>query len=209
VRLYLPLHRILLPHHCLGHLLPLHLPCWRHPSPLAPLLALFVALCYARMTGEVMEEPQPPEPGECCGSGCSPCVWDLYYEKLEKYEAWKAKQEQIANDKNENEENKEQPKQIEETAKITAEEPKEIENTHSTSTTPVTTPVTTTEQTEQPKQVEPTSRSENQTTPSPPPQAQPQIQTNNNNTHKWMVYIAPCTFVVFAFVVGLYINAKR
>eukprot|EP00026_Physarum_polycephalum_P015041 Phypoly_transcript_15627.p1 GENE.Phypoly_transcript_15627~~Phypoly_transcript_15627.p1 ORF type:complete len:160 (+),score=31.51 Phypoly_transcript_15627:143-622(+) len=40
-----------------------------------------------------MEEPQPPEPGECCGSGCSPCVWDLYYDKLEKYENWKAEQE--------------------------------------------------------------------------------------------------------------------
>ena len=39
-----------------------------------------------------MEEPQPPEPGECCGSGCSPCVWDLYYDKLEKYENWKAAQ---------------------------------------------------------------------------------------------------------------------
>jgi hypothetical protein len=42
-----------------------------------------------------MEEPQPPDPGECCGSGCSPCVWDLYYDKLEKYENWKADQEKI------------------------------------------------------------------------------------------------------------------
>jgi hypothetical protein len=42
-----------------------------------------------------MEEPQPPELGECCGSGCSPCVWDLYYDKLEKYENWKADQEKI------------------------------------------------------------------------------------------------------------------
>lgn len=32
--------------------------------------------------------PPPPErplPGDCCGSGCVRCVWDVYYEELEEY----------------------------------------------------------------------------------------------------------------------------
>jgi len=32
------------------------------------------------------EKPRQPEDWECCGSGCSPCVWDHYYEELE---AWR------------------------------------------------------------------------------------------------------------------------
>ncbi|MGH8600275.1 MAG: oxidoreductase-like domain-containing protein [Burkholderiales bacterium] len=38
------------------------------------------------------EPPLPPAPDECCGSGCNPCVFDLYEEALERYrvrlEAW-------------------------------------------------------------------------------------------------------------------------
>ena len=30
-----------------------------------------------------MEVLLAPTPAECCGSGCDPCVWDTYYEKLE------------------------------------------------------------------------------------------------------------------------------
>jgi hypothetical protein len=33
-------------------------------------------------------EPQPPReplPEECCGGGCSPCVYDRYYDALERY----------------------------------------------------------------------------------------------------------------------------
>ena len=33
-------------------------------------------------------EPRPPEhphPGDCCGNGCEPCVFDLYDEALERY----------------------------------------------------------------------------------------------------------------------------
>ncbi|MCE3004943.1 MAG: oxidoreductase-like domain-containing protein [Xanthomonadaceae bacterium] len=26
--------------------------------------------------------PEPPLPGDCCGNGCSPCVWDLHEEAL-------------------------------------------------------------------------------------------------------------------------------
>ncbi|XP_042501263.1 uncharacterized protein LOC122079084 [Macadamia integrifolia] len=42
---------------------------------------------------EVLEVPAPPpppppekpEPGDCCGSGCVRCVWDIYYDELEDY----------------------------------------------------------------------------------------------------------------------------
>jgi len=38
--------------------------------------------------------PVQPELEDCCRSGCSPCVFDLYEEALERYErelaAWKA-----------------------------------------------------------------------------------------------------------------------
>ena len=37
--------------------------------------------------------PREPLPEECCGKGCSPCVFDSYAEALEKYrialEAWR------------------------------------------------------------------------------------------------------------------------
>ncbi|WP_370444257.1 oxidoreductase-like domain-containing protein [Candidatus Burkholderia verschuerenii] len=36
-----------------------------------------------------------PLPGECCQSGCNPCVFDLYDEAMARYEAdlaaWKAR----------------------------------------------------------------------------------------------------------------------
>lgn len=39
--------------------------------------------------------PREPEPGECCQSGCEPCVYDLYWEAFERYEralaAWRAR----------------------------------------------------------------------------------------------------------------------
>ncbi|ERM96353.1 hypothetical protein AMTRI_Chr09g35390 [Amborella trichopoda] len=40
---------------------------------------------------EVMVVPPPPPPpekplpGDCCGSGCERCIWDIYYEDLEAY----------------------------------------------------------------------------------------------------------------------------
>lgn len=30
-------------------------------------------------------KPIPPKPWECCGGGCSPCVWDTYYDKLHEW----------------------------------------------------------------------------------------------------------------------------
>ena len=42
------------------------------------------------------EKPPDPDPLECCGSGCSPCIYDLYWEALARYEAaleaWEARQ---------------------------------------------------------------------------------------------------------------------
>jgi Oxidoreductase-like protein, N-terminal len=38
---------------------------------------------------ETLSKPTPPrkpEPHECCGTGCIPCVMDLYEEELWEYE---------------------------------------------------------------------------------------------------------------------------
>lgn len=32
-----------------------------------------------------LEPPEKPLPGDCCGSGCVRCVWDIYYEELDEY----------------------------------------------------------------------------------------------------------------------------
>ena len=29
--------------------------------------------------------PDEPQPGECCESGCDPCVWDFYNQELAHY----------------------------------------------------------------------------------------------------------------------------
>lgn len=31
------------------------------------------------------DKPIAPKPWECCGGGCSPCVWDSYYDELDKW----------------------------------------------------------------------------------------------------------------------------
>ncbi|PHV12626.1 oxidoreductase-like domain-containing protein [Chitinimonas sp. BJB300] len=30
-------------------------------------------------------EPIAPSPGECCNSGCDPCIFDFYSEELQEY----------------------------------------------------------------------------------------------------------------------------
>ncbi|WP_211222882.1 oxidoreductase-like domain-containing protein [Paludibacterium yongneupense] len=39
--------------------------------------------------------PQAPGDNECCGSGCDPCVWDLYREEVDRYavefEQWRSR----------------------------------------------------------------------------------------------------------------------
>jgi Oxidoreductase-like protein, N-terminal len=32
-------------------------------------------------------EPVEPNAEDCCGQGCTPCVWDTYRENLKKYQA--------------------------------------------------------------------------------------------------------------------------
>jgi cytochrome-b5 reductase len=38
-------------------------------------------------TIQLPPRPEEPAPGECCESGCDPCVLDLYYEALREWEA--------------------------------------------------------------------------------------------------------------------------
>ncbi|WP_109479560.1 oxidoreductase-like domain-containing protein [Paraburkholderia sp. C35] len=44
--------------------------------------------------------PTPPEPGDCCQSGCDPCVFDMYTDELTRYReelaAWEARHAQPA-----------------------------------------------------------------------------------------------------------------
>jgi len=37
-------------------------------------------------TPSVPPPPRKPEPHECCGTGCIPCVMDIYEEELFEYE---------------------------------------------------------------------------------------------------------------------------
>jgi hypothetical protein len=30
-------------------------------------------------------QPEPPQPSECCESGCDPCVYDCYAEEMRQY----------------------------------------------------------------------------------------------------------------------------
>ncbi|KAK7197942.1 oxidoreductase-like protein [Novymonas esmeraldas] len=38
-----------------------------------------------------MRRPREPAPGECCGSGCTRCVWDVFYDELARFEDFIAK----------------------------------------------------------------------------------------------------------------------
>jgi hypothetical protein len=46
--------------------------------------------------------PTPPEAGECCQSGCEPCVYDRYWDALDSYEKklaeWREKRSAAAAD---------------------------------------------------------------------------------------------------------------
>ncbi|WP_254262590.1 oxidoreductase-like domain-containing protein [Marinobacterium weihaiense] len=41
----------------------------------------------------MMEKPIAPTDGECCESGCEPCVWDTYYEEMR---LWREEQKKLA-----------------------------------------------------------------------------------------------------------------
>lgn len=38
-------------------------------------------------TPKLPPPPREPDLDECCGSGCDPCVFDLYEQRLERWEA--------------------------------------------------------------------------------------------------------------------------
>lgn len=38
-------------------------------------------------------KPQEPSPSQCCGSGCKPCIYDVYQKELAQWERAKAKQD--------------------------------------------------------------------------------------------------------------------
>ena len=38
------------------------------------------------------DRPLPPGDNECCEGGCSPCVWDTYYDELNE---WNARQQAL------------------------------------------------------------------------------------------------------------------
>jgi len=38
---------------------------------------------------DVDDEPAEPNPEDCCGEGCSSCVWDVYRENLKRHLAKK------------------------------------------------------------------------------------------------------------------------
>ncbi|XP_077189777.1 NADH-cytochrome b5 reductase-like isoform X6 [Paroedura picta] len=38
-------------------------------------------------------KPQEPLPAQCCGSGCKPCIYDVYQKELEQWEEAKAKRD--------------------------------------------------------------------------------------------------------------------
>jgi hypothetical protein len=40
----------------------------------------------ANTTPTLLVPPRKPEPHECCGTGCIPCVMDIYEEELWEYE---------------------------------------------------------------------------------------------------------------------------
>ena len=37
--------------------------------------------------GGLPKPPDKPHPEECCNRGCSPCIFDYYYDALERWEA--------------------------------------------------------------------------------------------------------------------------
>ena len=49
--------------------------------------AMTVPTCVAAAaTRKAPVPPREPRPGDCCGQGCTVCVWDVYDRKLAKYE---------------------------------------------------------------------------------------------------------------------------
>lgn len=52
------------------------------------------------MPSPASDDPRPlppnrPDDEDCCGGGCSPCIFDYYYEEMDRYRdelrAWRAR----------------------------------------------------------------------------------------------------------------------
>ncbi|NVK58156.1 MAG: hypothetical protein HWE26_21380 [Alteromonadaceae bacterium] len=39
-------------------------------------------------------EPEEPHLDDCCGGGCCPCIWDIYYDRLTQWRETKQKYEE-------------------------------------------------------------------------------------------------------------------
>ncbi|CAM0952598.1 unnamed protein product [Alopecurus aequalis] len=77
------------------------------PAPARPLVHLSRRLPAAPMAEAAKKTdappaPEPPEkplPGDCCGSGCVRCVWDIYYDELQDYKKALAAHESASDNK--------------------------------------------------------------------------------------------------------------
>ncbi|VWC99327.1 oxidoreductase [Burkholderia contaminans] len=75
----------------------------RHPLILNPSIHSILAVPNTASPDPSVDDPRPtppiqPELEDCCNSGCSPCVFDLYDEALARYRVelaeWEARQAQ-------------------------------------------------------------------------------------------------------------------
>jgi len=46
-----------------------------------------------------MRKPEKPIPSDCCGQGCTPCVYERYAHQMEIFKEWLKEQEQEKNAK--------------------------------------------------------------------------------------------------------------
>lgn len=46
----------------------------------------------SKLNTKKVTKPERPGDEECCGGGCSPCVWDFYYDQLTLWNEQEAKE---------------------------------------------------------------------------------------------------------------------
>lgn len=76
--------------------------CEKNPADEHPLLfivlGLMQGLCFLQAMSDNEQDwlalrPQEPSPSQCCGSGCKPCIYDVYEKELAQWERAKAMQD--------------------------------------------------------------------------------------------------------------------
>ena len=65
--------------------------CWRNSAGAFQIIPQALANMIDPTPAAAPPDPKPVRPDEadyagCCDSGCSPCIYDLYWEALERYE---------------------------------------------------------------------------------------------------------------------------